>query len=221
MMWLIITMHTTHTIKIHQYRVQIIYKPGPEIFIADWLLRHNHTEGKDKPIKGMDIWVDAIQTTMDIPECVSMAEIQQASSINNHLQKLRGIIITGWPDTRDELHLDLQPYWSYRDKLAVIDGIILKGKHIIIPNSLKEQVLNQLHTNHMDIEKTKLLALECVYWPSINADIKKYIKQCPTCLQFQQMWPQERIIHHDIPIQPWQVVRLTYFIIIIKTTCVL
>ena len=25
-------------LKIHQYRVQILYKPGPEIFIADWLL---------------------------------------------------------------------------------------------------------------------------------------------------------------------------------------
>ena len=24
-------------LKFHQYRVQIIYKPGPEIFIADWL----------------------------------------------------------------------------------------------------------------------------------------------------------------------------------------
>ena len=47
-------------LKIHQYRVQIIYKPGPKIFIADWLLRHNHTEGKDKPIKGMDIQVDTI-----------------------------------------------------------------------------------------------------------------------------------------------------------------
>ena len=58
-------------------------------------------------------------------------------------------------------------------------------------NSLREQVLNQLHTNHMGIEKTKLLAHECVYWPSINADIKKYIKQCPTCLKFQQMQPKE------------------------------
>ena len=72
-------------LKIHQYRVQIIYKPGPEIFIADWLSRHNHTEGKDKPIKGMDIQVDMIHTTMDMPECVSMAEIQQASSLDNHL----------------------------------------------------------------------------------------------------------------------------------------
>ena len=44
-------------LKIHQYRVQIIYKPGPEIFIADWLSRHNHKEGKDKPIKAwMSRW---------------------------------------------------------------------------------------------------------------------------------------------------------------------
>ena len=62
-----LSLHIQHILlKTHQYRVQIIYKPGPEIFIADWLSRHNHTEGKDKLIKGMDIWVDAIQTTMDM-----------------------------------------------------------------------------------------------------------------------------------------------------------
>ena len=116
----------------------------------------------DKPIKGMDIQVDAIQAAMEMPECVSVAEIQQVSSINKHLQQLKGIIITGCPDSRDELHADLQPYWSYSEELAVIDGIILKGKSIIIPNILKEQVLNQLHTNHMDIEKTKLLTHECI-----------------------------------------------------------
>ena len=99
-------------LKIHQYRVQIIYKPGPEIFIADWLLRHNHRKGKDKQIKGMDVQVDAIQATMEMPECVSVAEIQQASSLDNHLKQLKDIMITGWPDSRDELHVDLQLYWS-------------------------------------------------------------------------------------------------------------
>ena len=101
----------------------------------------------------MDIQVDTIQATTEMPECVSVAEIQQVSSIDNYLQQLKGIIITGWLDSRDELHADLQPYWSYIDELAVIDGIILKGKCIMIPNSLKERVHNQLHTNHMDIEK--------------------------------------------------------------------
>ena len=198
-------------LKIHQYRVQIIYKPGPEIFIADWLLRHNHTEGKDKTIKGMDVWVDAIQTATDMPECISMAEIQQAASQDNHLQQLKSLIITGWPDSSDKLCADLSPYWSYRDELVVIDGTILKGRCIIMPNSLRQQVLDQLHTNHMGIEKTKLLACKCVYWSSINADIEKYIKQCATCLEFQQMQPKEKIIHHDIPFRPWEVVGADIF----------
>ena len=164
--------------------------------------------------------MDAIQTAMDMPECISMAEIQQASSQDNHLQQLKGIIITGWPDSRDELHADLQPYWSYLDELAVIDGIILKGRCIIMLNSLREQVLNQLHTNHMGIEKTKLLACECVYWPSTNADIEKYTKQCPTCLKFQQTQPKEWILHHNIPLRPWEAVGADVFILIIKTICV-
>ena len=142
-------------LKIHQYRVQIIYKPGPEIFIADWLSRHNHVEGKDKPIKDIDVWVDTIQSTTDMPECISMAEIQQASAQDNHLQQQKSFIMAGWPDTKDELHTDLRFYWLYRDKLAVIDDIILKGRHKVISNSLRQQVLDQLHTNHRGIEKTK------------------------------------------------------------------
>ena len=183
-------------LKIHQYRVQIIYKPCPDIFIADWPSRHNHTEGKDQPIKGMEVQIAAIQTATDMLECLSMTEQQQASSWDDHLQKLKNII-AGWPDSKDEINAELKLYWAYRDELAVLDGIILKGRCIIIPNSLRQQVLNQLHTNHMGIEKTKLLACKCVYWYSINADIEKYIKQCATCLEFQQTQPKEKIIHHD------------------------
>ena len=93
------------------------------------------------------------------------------------LQQLKGIVITGWPDSRDELHADLQPYWSYQDMLAVIDGIILKG--IIIPHSLREQVPNQLLTNHMGIKKQS-------YGPSINADIEKYIKHVQHAFNFSK-----------------------------------
>ena len=91
-------------------------------------------------------------------------------------KKFKNIIIAGWPDSKDEISAELKLYWSYRDELVVIDGIILKGRCIIMPNSLRQQVLDQLHRNHMGIEKTKLLACECVYWYSINADIEKYIK---------------------------------------------
>ena len=138
---------------IHQYRVQILYKPRPEIFIADWLPLHNHKENKDDPIQGMDIRVDAIQSVNDVPECMSISQIQQAIAKDEHLQWLKNNIISGWPVTKDQLHLDIRPYWSYEDDLAVIDGIVMKGKCIIIPKVLKQQALDQPHVNHMGIKK--------------------------------------------------------------------
>ena len=65
----------------------------------------------------------------------------------------KSFIIAGWPSTKDELHSDLRPYWSYRDDLTVIDGEVMKGRQISIPTGLKQQMLDQLHTNHMDIKK--------------------------------------------------------------------
>ena len=33
-------------------------------------------------------------------------------------------------------------YWSFKDDMAVIDGIIMKGRHVIIPERLKTQELD-------------------------------------------------------------------------------
>ena len=146
-----------------------------------------------------------------MPESISIEEIQHALLQDVHLQELKTFIIAGWPHTKDELHTNNRPYWLYRDELAVIDGVILKGRCIIIPDSLKQQVLVQLHTNQMGIEKSKLLTHESVFWHNINADIKAYIKLCATCLAFQQTQPKEKITHHNIPLRPWEVISADIF----------
>ena len=65
-------------------------------------------------------------------------------------------MISGWSSTKGEVHSDLRQYCSYRDDLAAIDGVVMKGRQILIPTSLKQQVLDQLHANHMGIEKNKI-----------------------------------------------------------------
>ena len=107
-----------------------------------------------------------------------------------------------WPNTKDQLHINKRPYWSYKDDLAVIDSVGMKGRCIIIPESLKQQVLDQLHVNHMGIEKPKLLVCKSVYWVNINNDIENHIKNCNMCLEFQQTQPMEKAIHQDIPLRP-------------------
>ena len=126
-------------LKIHQYRVWFIHKPGPKIFIADWLSRHNHKEGKDKTTKDMDTMIDAMQSMTDNPEFMSISQIQQTSVQDEHLQCLNSFIIAGWPNVNDELHSTLRLYWSYRDDLAVIYEVVMKGRQIIIPTALNNK----------------------------------------------------------------------------------
>ena len=83
-------MNPTHSPKMHEYWVRIIYMLGPELSIADWLSRHNYMENNNEEIHGMDIRINAIQMSMKIPECISIPQIQQVTVHNVHLQQLKG-----------------------------------------------------------------------------------------------------------------------------------
>ena len=53
----------------------------------------------------------------------------------------------------------MRPCWTFKDDLAVIDGITMKGRCIIIPGELQKMALEQLCSNKMGIDtKTGLLA---------------------------------------------------------------
>ena len=74
-----------------------------------------------------------------------------------------------------------------------------------MPKVLKKQALEQLHLNHMGIEKPKLLVRESVYWINIYDNIEKNINNCTTCLMCQQTQLKNNIICHDIPARPWEI----------------
>ena len=60
------------------------------------------------------------------------------------------------------------------------------------------QILRQLHSNHIQIEKTRLLASKSVYWVNMNADIENTVKQSYTWLEYQNMQLQEKTIPYEL-----------------------
>ena len=92
-----------------------------------------------------------------------------------------GTIIQGWPDNTKELLSDLRVFWSLRDELAVEDGIIFRGKHVLIPERQRADILAQLHQSHQGIQKTQILASEGVYWPTITKEIEEMTRTCTLC----------------------------------------
>ena len=69
--------------------------------------------------------------------------------------------------------------------MSIMNGVVMKGKKIVVLEVLQKQMFQQLHINHMSIEKTKILVHKSLNWIGINADIENHIKNCSACLDFQ------------------------------------
>ena len=119
------------------------------------------------------------------------------------LQELIQFIIAGWPSTRGDTPENIHPFWNSRDKLSVVHGIVLKSSRIVIPITLRSQILDQLHYSHLGIDKTRNMAKSTVYWPNINCDIESMLQSCITCQETLPTKPSNQLIPHEIPTSAW------------------
>ena len=60
-------------------------------------------ENKDEEIYDMDVRVDAIQMSINTPECMSIPQMQQATVQDEHLHWLKWYAIAGWPEIKDQV----------------------------------------------------------------------------------------------------------------------
>ena len=67
-------------------------------------------------------------TSVDIPTCTSIENIQVVFQKDTDLQRLKYYIIQGWPHNKDEVKQDMQKYWPIKHELAMINGIAMKSK---------------------------------------------------------------------------------------------
>jgi len=53
---------------------------------------------------------------------------------------------------KNSLNDQVKPYWSIRDELTEINGLILKGNKIVILKALRQEMLNILHYVHLGLK---------------------------------------------------------------------
>ena len=68
--------------------MSIITDNKPNLYKAGWLSRQNHKENKDVEIPCMQLDIDTIETATNIPEFITIHELQQATSQDERLQHL-------------------------------------------------------------------------------------------------------------------------------------
>lgn len=199
-------------IKLQLYDLNIQYKPGSQLFIADCLSRSYIKEinNSDESIsQEIEAQVNLVENLIHISD-KKFKEMQIETQNDNTLKELLKLVKFGWPE-KQKLNNELQKYWNYRDEIVSINDVIFKGNKIVVPTKLRPEMLQLIHYNHLGITKCQLRARKCMFWPNINSEIETYIKNCDTCLNFRNSQPKEPLIQTEIPNKPWEVVGTDLF----------
>ena len=175
--------------------------PGRINVIADSLSRVTPLEFQDSNTEKDILAVNFLQYS-SIEER-ERDEMLQETNKDEELQSLKHYISTGWPAKRSQIPVSLHPYWNFRDELTVESGILMKNSKVLIPGSLKQKYLKQIHQGHQGIEACRSRAREFVFWFNINSDLKEMVEKCDICQSQQNSTTSIQKYVSEVPPHPW------------------
>ena len=193
-------------IQLQKYNLTVRFVPGKEMFIADTLSRAYIPAKSDEQNElNEDIEISIHSFIKEIPATPErLRELKQATANDVTLQELRKQMITGWPDHKREVKSIIHSYWNIKHELSEAEGLLFKGQQLIIPQSMRETMLDLIHESHLGIEKCKARARAIIYWPGMSHDIYDKVNKCKICITHQHKNTKEPMKPHEIPERPWQ-----------------
>ena len=72
-------------------------------------------------------------------------ELKEETAKDETLQLPFHQVVQGWPDSGKKIVRGLKPYWPLRDDISVEEGLILLGSRVIVLESLRGKILQQIH----------------------------------------------------------------------------
>ena len=141
----------------------------------------------------------------------TLAQLQKESDRDSSLQELKTIVLTGWSESQTEVPDQSKPYWNFRDEIGIQNGILFKGMRVIIPSSMRQLMLQRIHSSHLGTEACIRKAKDRLFWPNMGSDIKTFVEKCTTCAAMGDAQQKEPLQTPSLPIRPWSKLAIDQF----------
>ena len=195
-------------IRLQHYNMKVVYKPGADQVVADYLSRMEHQVEEVHTIDHATI--DEVSSHMLVGEHWR-SKLVEHTSTDPTLQAIKKQVLVGWPEQRHELPEELRTFHTFHEELAFTDGLIFRGDRVVVPRSLRMDMMKEVHCAHMGVQACLRRARECVYWPRMSAELTDFVQQCDICQKYNSAQTHEPLQPLDIPERPWQTVSCDIF----------
>lgn len=188
-------------LRLLRYDISIRYVPGKQLLLADMLSRASVAGTVDDADE--DVEVHAVSVVGSLISENTWKKLASETQNDTQLGAILKYLKNGEPIQG--------PLKSSATELSEVKGVLLKGCKVVIPASMRREMLERIHQGHMGINKCKERARQLVFWPAMNADIETFAQACAVCKKYAYKLPHEPLIVRPIPDQPWYRVGIDLF----------
>ena len=175
------------------YKFNLVHKSGKTIGNADALSRLPIDCG-NLAVPVPTEWVNLVEFLSDTP--ITAQKIAAETKNCEVLSKIKKFLLEGWPNSLEKSD-EIQSFSTRRAELCLQEGCVLWGNRVVIPKSLRQNVLSELHVSHPGMTRMKELARSYLWFPNIDREIEKFVENCDSC-------QERRSSPKSAPLHPWE-----------------
>lgn len=92
-----------------------------------------------------------------------LAQLQKVTEQDTVLQTLKTTVLVGLPEQKSQVPIPIRDYWNYREEISLHNGILFKRQRIIIPKTIRPEIIARSHSSHLGIESCLRKARDSVF----------------------------------------------------------
>jgi hypothetical protein len=115
-------------------------------------------DNRDNMSDDIECFISMVINSMSVSG-KKLEEIKVETEKDDKLSIVRQFIREGWPRNKYDIPNKIYEYWNCKYELTESKGVVLKGEKIVIPTSLRDEILRRLHESHLGIEKDQAISM--------------------------------------------------------------
>lgn len=150
---------------------------GTKNCFADFLSRHpNKLDGND--VTTEDEEISHTINMLSSEKVIDREKIIAETAKDEVLQAVIRHVRNDWKNPITDV---CRKYSHVKSALTYESKILMYAHRVVVPATLQDTTLQELHATHLGIVKMKSLARSYVWWPTINKDIETLSASCANC----------------------------------------
>ena len=185
--------------RLMRFNLNAEHAPGKDMVIADTLSRNPLPGEKAGQLQeDVQAYVDEVISSWPVSDA-KLDELRMATQLDVNLKTAIEQTMMGWPVYKQEVWLGAHEFFGVKGELSVCDGLLLRGDRIVIPYSMRREILDRIHDGHLGITKCRERANQAVWWPGMSKDIETVVSKCRFCQEKRPSQPHEPLLPSPVP----------------------